>query len=108
MNALTDEFLESKGHRGLFGYIPCSYPIYVNGLWYGHTGAGTRYQAVWSETPLEQPGQEGKYERKVVWRHRFLGRACPSPAAAYGRLYYVPNGEGVIYCFENSTTNEDP
>ena len=108
MNALTDEFLESKGQRGLFGYIPCSYPIYVNGLWYGHTGQGTRYQAAWSETPVEQQGREGQYEQKVVWRHRFLGRACPSPAAAYGRLYYVPNGDGVIYCFENSTTNENP
>jgi outer membrane protein assembly factor BamB len=101
MNALTDEFLESKGQRGLFGYIPCSYPIYVNGLWYGHTGSGTPHLAAWTETPAEQQGQKGKYERKVVWRHQFLSRACPSPAPAYGRLYYAPNGEGVVYCFGN-------
>jgi hypothetical protein len=46
------------------------------------------------------PGDEAVLNAKLtVWGHDFLSNACPSPSPAYGRLYYSPNAEGVIYCF---------
>ena len=38
---------------------------------------------------------------EVAWHWLCQSRACPTAAPAYGRLYYCPNGEGVVYCFEN-------
>ena len=38
--------------------------------------------------------------KMVAWSFDFLSNACPSPSPAYGRLYYSPNAEGVIYCFK--------
>jgi len=99
MNALSNEFLNSKGQRGLLGYVGCSYPIYINGLWYGHSGSSTPTIVAWEDTPSARGGK-GHNQRRIVWRHDFLSNACPSPSPAYGRLYYSPNGEGVVYCFE--------
>jgi hypothetical protein len=36
----------------------------------------------------------------VVWSYEFCSNACPSPTPAYGRLYYSPASEGIIYCFK--------
>jgi hypothetical protein len=50
---------------------------------------------------LDQADENGVTVSQIVWQQPFLGRACPSPAPAYGRLYFSPNSEGVVYCFEN-------
>lgn len=91
---LTDFFLESKGDRG---QMPigggCAYPIFANGLWYMHD---TRAQYSSNHVVVRNA------DAKIVWEHPFLSNACPSPVPAYDRLYYSPNAEGIIYCFEST------
>jgi hypothetical protein len=58
--------------------------------------------------PADQPDRRGSTVHQVIWEHRFASHACPSPSPAYGRLYWPPNGEGVIYCFENANHPQPP
>lgn len=38
---------------------------------------------------------------KIVWQSRgFAPRACTAPTAANGRLFYSPNVNNMLYCFE--------
>ena len=38
---------------------------------------------------------------KVVWKSMGIGsHACPNPAAANGRIYYCPQINGMMFCFE--------
>lgn len=85
--ALSDEYLSSRGTKGIQLTNICAYYVFANGFWYGHA----RHQG---------PVLCARKDNKVVWQYRFLSRACPAPTPAYGRLYYAPNGEGVVYCFE--------
>ncbi len=88
MQALTDRFLESQGEQDIFHISGCILPVHINGLWYSHTINSSHTM-------------HARNEEKTVWSRTFLSHACPSPVPAYGRLYYAPNSEGVIYCFEN-------
>jgi outer membrane protein assembly factor BamB len=88
MQALTDRFLESQGREDIVTISGCVLPVSINGLLYSHTGNG-------SHVIHARDGE------KTVWKWTFLSHACPSPVPAYDRLYYAPNSEGVIYCFEN-------
>ncbi|MEX0701769.1 MAG: PQQ-binding-like beta-propeller repeat protein [Planctomycetales bacterium] len=93
MQALTDGFLESGGKEDVFHISGCILPVHVNGLWYSHTINSTHVMHAWDA------------DKKTVWKRTFLSHACPSPVPAYDRLYYAPNSEGVIYCFENEPGN---
>jgi hypothetical protein len=86
--ALTDLYLESKGEKDARPSGRCWWPIFANGLWYSHSQSSSNNRLV--------AGAD-----KVVWSYDFLSNACPAPSPAYGRLYYSPCGEGVIYCFRN-------
>jgi outer membrane protein assembly factor BamB len=101
---LSDAFLESKGRRGVVHSDGCEYPVFINGLWYGHIRA--QGHATVAREEVATPDADGITVSKEIWRHPFLGRACPSPAPAYGRLYFSPNSEGVVYCFENTTQEQ--
>ncbi|MFN4259269.1 MAG: PQQ-binding-like beta-propeller repeat protein [Gemmataceae bacterium] len=90
MQALTDRFLESQGRDDICRISGCIFPVYINGLWYSHTTNSSHVMHV----------RDGD---KTVWSRTFLSHACPSPVPAYDALYYAPNSEGVIYCFENDT-----
>ncbi|MEX0716111.1 MAG: PQQ-binding-like beta-propeller repeat protein [Planctomycetaceae bacterium] len=89
MTALTDDFLDSKGTKDRFHLSGCILPVQINGLWYSHTVNSTHVMHAFDA------------DFKTVWKRTFLSHACPSPVAAYDRLYYAPNSEGVIYCFVN-------
>ncbi len=86
--ALTDLFLESQGEKDSKPSGRCWWPIFANGVWYSHTPQSSNNRLV-------------AVADKIVWSYDFLSNACPSPSPAYGRLYYSPCGEGVIYCFRN-------
>jgi outer membrane protein assembly factor BamB len=88
--ALTDLYLESKGEKDARPWGRCWWPIFANGIWYSHANASSNNRLIAS-------GPE-----KILWSYDFLSNACPSPSPAYGRLYYSPCGEGVIYCFRNA------
>lgn len=89
MLPLTDNFLDSHGKNDRFHVSGCILPVYINGLWYSHTVNSTHVMHAYDA------------DKKTVWKRTFLSHACPSPVPAYDRLYYAPNAEGVIYCFEN-------
>ena len=91
--ALTDRYLESEGTEDFFpeAYY-CRVPIYANRVWYSHGRNKTQIAA----SVLEK----GTKKRKEIWTHPFHANACLSPGIAYGKLYYSPDGEGIIYCFE--------
>jgi hypothetical protein len=37
----------------------------------------------------------------ILWQSLgFAPRACTSPTAANGRLFYCPNANNMLYCFE--------
>ena len=89
--------LESKGTQGIKATTLClsasrrrgiALPLRINGLWYSHLTNGSHVLHAYADG-------------KTLWQRSFLSHACPSPAPAYGRLYYSPNSEGVVYCFEN-------
>jgi outer membrane protein assembly factor BamB len=85
----TDDYLESKGAKGPSLYKGCGWPApFANGVSYANTG-GPSHRLVGYDK-----------DRKPVWQRDFLGHACVAAAIAYGRLYYSPTGEGVVYCFE--------
>jgi outer membrane protein assembly factor BamB len=92
MQALTDLYLDSKGQRGVLPARGCAYSVFVNGVWYSHDP-----RTAYSSNSLVGMDESGK----IIWERKFLSNACPSPSPAYERLYYAPNAEGVIYCFEN-------
>ena len=94
MQALTDGYIRSKGQDDLLTMRGCANPVHANGYWFSHD---TRQR--FSSNRLVAKQIEGG-EDKVVWEHAFLSNACPAPAIAYQRLYYSPNAEGIIYCFE--------
>jgi outer membrane protein assembly factor BamB len=87
--ALTDAYLESRGEKDARPSGRCWWPVFANGVWYSHTAASSNNRLVASA-------------EKTLWSYDFLSNACPSPSPAYGRLYYSPCGEGVIYCFTNA------
>jgi len=71
--------------------------------WYG--------PATWSNSLVvgqREKGVDGaghsQFER--VWSLLLGGRACPTAAVAYGRLYYCGNGEAIVYCFESDVTRQ--
>lgn len=112
LQPLTDLYLGSRGTRGICVSNECSYSVFVNGVWYGHlrdkymnalrgttleTGPNT---ALAARVPGDKPDARGVTVNRTIWERRFLSNACPAPSPAYGRLYYAPNGEGVVYCFE--------
>ena len=97
MQPLTDAYLDSRGRRGVMPASGCVSSVFINGAWYSHEIDTTPAVVARIETP-----GDGQPRHKVIWRHLFISRACPAPSPAYGRLYYTPNGEGVIYCFENA------
>lgn len=94
MQALTDRYLKSEGKQGVFAARGCAFTIFAGGVWYSHD---TRTR--WSSNLVV--GKTGSDEgENIVWEHPFLSNACPSPAPAYDHLFYAPNAEGVIYCFQ--------
>ncbi len=109
LQALTDLYLESKGQRGVMESHTCTWSAYANGVWYGHYACFGPHLAgrveIDGQAPATKPDKKRSPRKapartKVVWMYTFNSRACPTPAPAYGRLYYSPNGEGVVYCFE--------
>jgi hypothetical protein len=98
MNALTDAFLDSHGAKDISGAGFCGYHVYANGIFYGTKG--------FSQAHLVARSLDARGEMKVIWQHPTMSRSCPAPAPAYGRLYYAPNCEGVVYCFENADAGE--
>ena len=98
--ALTDAYLESKGQKDIFMSNICSYPVFANGVWYVHLAHSNILLAFDKEVPLGT----SKRDFKPLWKRLFLSNACPPVSPAYGRLYYTPCGEGVVYCFENAGT----
>jgi len=99
--ALTDRYLESKGQQGIYPPAVCAYPVYANGFWYSHHSFTSAHGSN-KLSAIREPadGPVGVLtEKMVAWSHEFLSNACPSPTPAYGRLYYSPNAEGVVYCF---------
>ena len=112
LQPLTDLYLNSKGTRGICLSNECSYSVFANGVWYGHLrdkhmneqrsttleiGTNT---ALGARIAGDKPDARGVTVNRTIWEHRFLSNACPAPSPAYGRLYYTPNGEGLVYCFE--------
>jgi outer membrane protein assembly factor BamB len=92
---LSDAFLGAKGMAATLGTHTCSAGVWANGLVYGHRRAISNYSGVLDPAT-----------GKEVWRYRLPTHVCPHPTPAYGRLYVVGNGEGVIYCFEPEETPE--
>ena len=78
---------------GTFGIHTCSVPVWANGLVYGHRISISNYSGVLDPAT-----------GKEVWHYRLPTHVCPTPTPAYGRLYVVGNGDGVVYCFQNDTT----
>jgi outer membrane protein assembly factor BamB len=102
--ALTDRYLQSQGRQGIFPTAVCAWPVFANGFWYSHNNFGKAH-GVNAMAALKDPGAADVVflsPKEVVWSFSFLSNACPSPSPAYGRLYYAPNAEGVIYCFAPS------
>jgi outer membrane protein assembly factor BamB len=95
--ALSDLFLDSRGREGLVEATGCALPVFANGLWYTHKG---RWTGGWLTAKEARQGDYKTGKDTIVWSQQFGANACPSPAIAYERLYYVTNGEGVAYCFE--------
>lgn len=99
--ALTDRYLKSEGREGVYPPAVCAWPVFANGHWYSHysfTAAhGANKMACMKEPESAAVGLLGP--DLVVWSYEFLCNACPSPSPAYGRLYYSPSAEGVVYCF---------
>ncbi len=96
---LTDLYLKSEGKQGIAPMDVCSYSVFVNGVWYGHA------QGTTTSIVGRTEGGTSNYGFTVnqkVWEYRFNSKACCTPSPAYGRLYYSPNGEGVVYCFETA------
>ena len=90
---LSNQLLDSKGMAGTFGIYTCSIPVWANGLVYGHRLPISNYSGVLDPAT-----------GKEVWHYRLPCHVCPTPTPAYGRLYVVGNGEGVVYCFEPDTS----
>lgn len=98
--ALTDQFLDSRGRDGLVEASGCALPVFANGLWYSHKGLwkGGVLTAILARDPARS--QKGRGNDKILWSWNFGSNACISPSFGYGRMYAVTNGEGVVYCFE--------
>jgi hypothetical protein len=96
---LSDVYLDSKGQRGASGGSYCGFHAYANGVWYGPAGFSNSVLAGNTEKGLNSRGQS---RMVTCWSWLCQSRACPTAAPAYGRLYYCPNGEGMVYCFENA------
>ena len=95
---LADLYLDSHGTLGACPAHACSYSVFANGAWYGNR---TRHSpALVARVSGKWPDKHGATVNREIWEHPFSSNACPSPSPAYGRLYYAPNGEGVVYCFE--------
>ena len=98
---LTDDFLSGQGRSGTTRGGYCGDQVWANGLFFGPalTSSAFNFTAK-TAAGLEQ------------WRYIPISKGCAAPALAYGRLYYVPHGEGVVYCFcglnEPSATRESP
>jgi outer membrane protein assembly factor BamB len=106
---LSDAYLDSKGHRGLPPPIGgCRYVFHINGLWYGH--ARTHVPTIVAQQEAAPGNAEEPATYQTIWSQSFGSSACPAPVAAYGRLYYAPTAEGVVYCFEpvSATNAEKP
>jgi outer membrane protein assembly factor BamB len=86
---LSDLYLESQGKKDQQLSGGCWLPVLVNGVWYSHSRSSSNNRLV-------------AMAGKVIWSFDFLSNSCPSPSPAYGRLYYSPNAEGVIYCFASA------
>jgi len=100
--ALSDMYLESHGRQGMYPTATCAWPVHANGYWFAHNSFATAHGD--NRMVCIQPKDPAQYDgflnpKQVVWGFDFLSNACPSPSPAYGRLYYTPNAEGVIYCF---------
>jgi outer membrane protein assembly factor BamB len=93
---LTDAFLDSHGEHGRppFPLMGCRFPVWADGLWWCHDPYSS-----YSSCRLLAIPPDGVDAKSAVWSRAFLSNACPSPAFAYGRLYYAANGEGVVHCF---------
>jgi len=96
--ALTDGYLDSKGQKDIFMSNICSYPVFVNGTWFVHLAHSNLLLAFDKEVPLGT----SKRDFPTLWKRSFMSNSCPPVSPAYGRLYYTPCGEGVVYCFENA------
>ncbi|HYF00030.1 MAG TPA: PQQ-binding-like beta-propeller repeat protein, partial [Planctomycetota bacterium] len=99
--ALTPRYLESQGRQGVYPTAVCAWPVFANGFWYSHKNFGKAHgvngMAALKEPEVEELAALGP--QQLAWSFEFLSNACPSPSPAYGRLYYSPNAEGVVYCF---------
>jgi len=99
--ALTDRYMNSKGQQGIYPPAVCAWPIYANGFWYSHhsftTAHGGNKLCAIKDSEASDVGV--LTPKMVTWSYEFTSNACPSPTPAYGRLYYSPASEGVIYCF---------
>ncbi len=99
--ALTDRYMNSKGQEGVFPPAVCAWPIYANGFWYSHHSFSTGHGGNKLSAIKDSESSDGGLltPKMVTWSYEFTSNACPSPTPAYGRLYYSPASEGVIYCF---------
>lgn len=99
--ALTDRYMESKGQQGIYPPAVCAWPIYANGFWYSHHSFSTMHGGNKLSAIRDPEGSAVGLltDKMVAWSYEFMSNACPSPTPAYGRLYYSPASEGVIYCF---------
>jgi outer membrane protein assembly factor BamB len=109
VQALTDRYLDSKGRQGVYPPATCAWPVFANGHWYVHNSFAKAHGAnrMVSLKEADVTGDEVLSPKLTVWGYDFLSNACPSPSPAYGRLYYSPNAEGVIYCFA-PTADQSP
>ena len=100
VQALTDRYMKSEGKQGVFPTATCAWPVYANGHWYSHQSYSSQHGA---NTIAAMKDPEGNVDflgtKLVKWTYSFLSNACPSPTPAYGRLYYSPSSEGVVYSF---------
>lgn len=99
--ALTDRYLKSEGKEGYYPTAVCAWPIYANGHWYSHASYATQHGSN-KLACMKEPADKkvgALNEKMIVWSYEFLSNACPAPSPAYGRLYYSPASEGVIYSF---------
>lgn len=100
VQALSDRYMKSEGKQGVFPTATCAWPIYANGHWYSHQSYSTQHGAN-TIAAMKDPEGDVEFlgEKLVKWTYAFLSNACPSPTPAYGRLFYSPSSEGVVYSF---------
>jgi len=102
-NALTDVYLESKGQKAIHPNGACSWPVFANGYWYSHSSFSgsdwSRNNIIAMRLPTDEENTGVFTAKQIAWSYDFLSNACPSPTPSYGRLFYSPAGEGVVYSF---------